>query len=161
MPSKPCSVCLRQRTYSREEWKLVSGFPFIVCSRRCAWDFINSCPSPSGYISGAVRQNLGTPSEAYSPLLGRFFRSNYERYVAEDFSEHDITFEYEKWSFPVKGSFYTPDFHLPKHRLFVEVKGPWGASAKSKVTEFLRLYPKPNLLILPWTIAEEFYPCEK
>lgn len=101
---------------------------------------------------------LGQPDAAYSQLLGMFFRSEYERHVAEALSDGGIPFEYEKWTFPVGNGFYTPDFHLPVQKIFIEVKGAWGASAKTKLQKFGRKYPNVSLLLIPWTIKDSFYP---
>ena len=159
MPNKACPVCRRQQQISSQDWPLVSRLDFVVCSRKCAWDFIRE----GGWgepLLNAIQPPHDEPDASYSDLLGMFFRSEYERHVAEAFSESGIVFEYEKYAFPVKheGVFWTPDFYLPEHRMFVEVKGAWGASAKSKVISFTKMYPDVVLLMLPWTLAREFYP---
>lgn len=159
MPSKVCPVCNRLQEISQKDWPLVSQMPGIVCSRGCAWEFIEERCSPAGYLRGALQIDTPPPMDTYSDLLGMFFRSLYERYVAEAFSDGGIKFEYERWAFPLKeGVYWTPDFHLPDHRVIVEVKGAWGAGAKTKVKAFTRLYPNVSLLILPWTIKDDFYP---
>jgi hypothetical protein len=159
VPSKVCPICDGRTEVSQKDWSLVSQIENVVCSRGCAWEFIDGCPSAPGYLAGALQMGLGQPDAAYSQLLGMFFRSKYECYVAEALSESGIPFEYEKWTFPVKkNAYYTPDFHLPDHRVFIEVKGAWGASSKSKLTSFGKLYTHVSLLLLPWTIAHEFYP---
>jgi hypothetical protein len=160
MPSKHCHVCGRIVEYSRKDWPYISRLESAVCSRGCAWEFILNGPEGApGYLSGAIpTPPYDPPSASHSNLLGMMFRSDYERHVAEAFSDSGIAFEYEKWMFPVKeGAFWTPDFHLPQYKKFVEVKGQWGTSAKSKVTSFLKLHPGVSLLILPWTIHKEFY----
>jgi hypothetical protein len=139
----------------------VSQIPEVVCSRRCAWEFIQT-RGKDGCLAGSVKLPLlSPPAESYSQLLGMPFRSDYERYVAEAFSESGFSFEYEVYSFPVKldnmRAFWTPDFYLPDHRVLVEVKGPWGTGAKTKVVSFLKRYPESPLLILPWTIKDQFY----
>jgi len=145
----------------RADWPYVSQLPWVVCSRLCAWEFIETRGSDNGYRANAIQIPSSPPNASYSVLLGEFFRSEYERHVAEALSESGIPFEYERWAFPVKpGVFWTPDFHLPEHKMFVEVKGPWGVSAKSKVKLFTRLFQYTTLLILPWTIHDEFYPQE-
>jgi hypothetical protein len=158
MPSIICPICNKPKEYPREDWSLISRLPFVVCSRGCAWEVIENHPSKPGYLKEGVQKHLGQPSESYSTILKMFFRSEYERHVAETLHESEIHFEYELWSFQVKGSFYTPDFHLPDHQIFIEVKGSWGASAKSKLLNFIRIYPKVTLLVLPWTLAPSFYP---
>lgn len=147
---------------SQKDWHLVSGLENVVCSRECAWKFIETMPSGTGYLNCAMQVGMGQPNESFSPMLRMHFRSEYERHVAEALRDSDIRFEYEKYTFPVKNrAHYTPDFHLPQYRVFVEVKGAWGVSAKSKITSFKRLYPTVSLLILPWTIAPSFYPGEE
>ena len=160
MPTKPCPICGRIQTIPREDWKYVSQLPNVICSRSCAWAFIETRPSGPNYLRVAqTNLEIDSPSECYSDLLGEFFRSKYELYVAEALSENGIKFEYEKWAFPIsRTAFWTPDFHLPEERLFIEVKGPWGVSAKTKILSFLDRYPKVSLLILPWSIHKEFYP---
>ncbi len=161
MPVKICPVCEKTREYSGSEWKLISRLPSVVCSRKCAWDFIEKFACLTGAtLPDFLRPDLPAPTESWSRLLGRFFRSEYERHVAEAFSESGIQFQYEWMAFPVKNqAWWTPDFYLPAHHIVVEVKGPWGVSAKSKVLSFFQIYGDTlPLLILPWTLAPEFYP---
>ena len=155
-------MCDNRTEVSTKDWPLVSRLEDVVCSRSCAWNYIEKMGSQNGYLQGCLQMGLSQPDASYSGLLGMFFRSEYERHVAEALSEGGIPFEYEKWTFPVKkNAYYTPDFHLPDHRLFIEVKGAWGASAKSKISSFYKMYPKVRLLILTWTIADEFYPARE
>jgi hypothetical protein len=154
-------MCDNRTEVSQKDWSLISQVDNVVCSRACAWDFIEKIPSDGRYLDGAISMGLSQPDASWSDLLGMCFRSEYERHVAEALSESGIPFEYERWTFPVKkNAFYTPDFHLPDHRLFIEVKGAWGASSKSKLTSFGKMYPAVSLLLLPWTIAHEFYPLQ-
>jgi len=161
MPSKACPVCKRLQEIPQIDWPLVSQMQWLVCSRGCAWEFIETSPSKGKYLRGALRVELPPPMDAHSPTLRMFFRSQYERFVAEAFRDGGIPFEYEKWSFQLHNRiFWIPDFHLPEHRMFVEVKGSWGVGAKSKMRKFLRMYQETTLLVLPWTIRQDFYPVE-
>jgi len=51
---------------------------------------------------------------------------------------------------------YTPDFYLTDHDSFVEVKGGWGGSSKTKYRRFIAEYPDVRILLLPWSLNEEF-----
>ena len=73
-------------------------------------------------IIGSVLEPAG---ETWSILCNRFFRSTYEKIVAEYLCYEGILWEYEEYSIVLdkKGiKTYTPDFYLPRHRFFIEVK---------------------------------------
>jgi|WetSurMetagenome_2_1015567.scaffolds.fasta_scaffold846468_1 hypothetical protein len=160
MPQKHCPVCKRIVDYPRGEWQYVSKLPSAVCSVLCVLTWILQSGSAAGYLKDAVRADyMGVPDFSYSGLLGRNFRSDFERRVAEWFYRENIDFEYEPWGFPVKGSsLWVPDFHLPKYGSFIEVKGIWGSGAHSKITDFQNRYPEVALLVVPWTLSTGFHP---
>ena len=69
-------------------------------------------------------------------------RSSYERGFASWLRERSIQYIYEKYLFPVnKKGFYLPDFFIPSSNIFIEVKGKWEGSGKSKFRYFNTHFP--------------------
>jgi hypothetical protein len=78
--------------------------------------------------------------------LGIVLRSNWEANVARIYNAYEIEFEFEPkvFSYPVKRGTkgYTPDFYLPKHDEWLEVKGYLDDKSKIKLKRFKRYYPE-------------------
>lgn len=157
MPSKLCPVCNNVFEIPTKDWKLVDHLGDVVCSRECVLAYIKTPRSLPDHLSGVQRVYNNDPDAAWSRELRRFFRSQYEVFFAEWLAKLKIQFDYEAFAFPVANGFYIPDFHLPQHQLFIEIKGAWGPSSKSKYRAFTRQYPDVDLLVVPWTIRAQFY----
>jgi len=75
--------------------------------------------------------DLAEPHDAWDFLTKTFYRSKYEVAVARVFYCLGIPFVYEKLALAYKNNrTYTPDFYSAG--VFVEVKGLWAGSGKSK-----------------------------
>jgi len=105
-------------------------------------------------LSETFQVSLFIQTGSYSPALRLWFRSNYEKVVAEFFDLNKIKWEYESRGFPLggKGSFYVPDFFLPEHGYLVEAKGLWRGSGKKK---FLRASKTLPILLLQERIIKD------
>jgi hypothetical protein len=159
MPNLVCPVCKRIVEYPRGEWKYVSKLPSAVCSVRCVRMWILSSRSADDYMLDAVGVQMGTPDQVFSHKLRKMFRSDYERRFAEWLKDQRIPYQYERWAFPVKGTtMWCPDFHLPDHKVFIEIKGKWAPGAHSKITDFQNRYPGIKMLVVPWTVSTGFHP---
>jgi hypothetical protein len=81
----------------------------------------------------------------YREDLGMNMRSNWEANVARIYNAYKIDFEFEPkvFTFPIKRGTkgYTPDFYLPKHDEWLEVKGYLDDKSKIKLKRFKRYYP--------------------
>ena len=65
------------------------------------------------------------------------FRSGLEEAIADELEKAQITFEYEetklKYIKPQKAHTYTPDFYLPKQKIFIETKGMFTTADRQKM----------------------------
>ena len=65
------------------------------------------------------------------------FRSGLEEAIADELEKAQITFEYEetklKYIKPQKTHTYTPDFYLPKQKIFIETKGMFTTADRQKM----------------------------
>lgn len=90
---------------------------------------------PFGTICGGKRADLD-----YT-----FFRSKWEANYARYLTQMGTVWEYEPKTFeyPLKKGtrFYTPDFRLVEHDIWVEVKGRWDAKSKTKLRRFKKYFP--------------------
>ena len=155
MPYKFCYCCGKRFELSIKEFRDVFLMPYF-CSRDCTFFWIRTHSFPAvapDYPEGF----LDRPDEAYSSKLGMFFRSQFELCFAEACSAEGIAFLYERYQFPVKsGAFYTPDFYFLVYDCFIEVKGKWGTSQKSKMKSFMQTYHSVEIGLVPWHLRHEF-----
>lgn len=163
MPNRRCQNCKRLHGVSPDDWKYLSPLQEdFVCSRECAMEFIKSSHLSSTAMLAAIPIERTRASESWSWMLDMYFRSNYERFVAEsivtDLGIKDLA--YEEYGFVMgDGSQYVPDFLIRDH-CFIEVKGRWGTGAKSKMKKFRTTYPDVTLLLLPWPLFRSFFPTD-
>lgn len=100
---------------------------------------------------------LGRPETVYSSLLGRFFRSNYEKNFAEVMASWGVVFTYETVAFVWNSTkSYTPDFYFPQYKAFVELKGRWGSGQRKKYKIFRAVFPEVSMLVAPWLLEGDF-----
>ncbi|HNC56703.1 MAG TPA: NUMOD3 domain-containing DNA-binding protein [Leptospiraceae bacterium] len=116
----------------------------------------------SDRMSGPKNPMFGKPQTTskhtpYTDIKGRYFKfkSTWEAVFAEflDSKLHD--WEYEHKAFEIlyvydgkeKHGTYSPDFFLPGHGFYVEIKGYWRKGAKEKYEAFLQQYPEENIIL--------------
>ena len=83
----------------------------------------------------------------YREDLKQYFRSKMEANVARYYRYIRELYIYEYWEFEFKGikrgsRFYKPDFFLAVVNRWVEVKGRFSASDKTKLRRFKKYYPE-------------------
>lgn len=124
-------------SYSKRK-QIISGIE-IFCSTKCAADYLltfktdkYSNPLEKPYIQECV---LSEPLEYWDKFTDRFYRSKSEAITANWFNAHGIDCLYECFVICIEGTskVYNPDFYLPYHNVYIEVKGLWLGSSKKKV----------------------------
>jgi hypothetical protein len=148
--------------YSKDDYKYLDKDGPLVCSSRCVFDWLLETKAEVNPLSlgdtdrycGIV--DVGHPAEVYSNRLRMWFRSHFEENVAEVLDDMDFKWKYESVGFTWKTKIYTPDFYFPESHLFIEVKGKWQASQRSKYNDFREVWPEVKLLVVPWLLADEF-----
>ena len=156
MPVKICEVCKRPTNVSSPDWKYIDPVGPYVCSADCAFKWIKQATMEGTVLKKAVFLHLDRANWEWSPYMRMWFRSNYEKRVAEESRRRGFSVRYEELGFVLSnGNTYTPDFLLRGH-CFVEVKGLWGVGAKLKLKKFREEYPDIPLLVMPWTIQGDF-----
>ena len=86
--------------------------------------------------------------------LGKY-RSNFEREIAKELRRKKVKFKYEPkkiyYQYPIvrgicnecggtqvgRRTSYTPDFFLPKSEIWIEAKGKWDSSGRTKILSVL------------------------
>ena len=112
------------------------------------------------HISGSralgITKKIGNFSSGFREDIGFGFRSAWEANFARILNYLQITWEYEKDSFPLVSDhysgYYFPDFFLPNN-LIVEIKGFWDNASRAKVMLFMDQYPEIKLI----TIDSDLY----
>jgi len=75
------------------------------------------------------------------------FRSNWEIIFAKGLDKHNIKWKYEPKIFELKdGSHYLPDFYLPEHDKWIEIKGYMYDQSRKKIQQFMKEHN--NFLLL-------------
>lgn len=153
-----CHVCKKFVRLFSKEWSYIHPDAILPCSRKCVLDWIHKQNGVDpNQIGGATVSVLGPASEIYHAKTKSFYRSRYERYVAEALIGPGVDFRYEAWTFVVGDGSYTPDFYLPLYQCFLEVKGIWTMGQKSKFRKFVQLYgAKVPIMVVPWFIRKDF-----
>lgn len=111
----------------------------VFCSAKCIADFLLPFQSDRMVnpltIAGVSECQLSEPLEYWDKYTKRFYRSKSEAIAANFFDAHGIPWQYECFVICIEGTSktYNPDFFLPFHNVFIEVKGLWKGVAKKKV----------------------------
>jgi hypothetical protein len=164
MPIRNCSVCNQLQKFSKEDYGYLDKDGPLVCSVDCVLKWLRdsdvntidplSLEPEDGRHCGIV--SMDRPSEVYSTKLRMWFRSYFEKNVAEVLLYKKFKLRYEIFGFTWGMKQYTPDFYSPEFCSFLEVKGKWQASQRSKYADFRDVWPEVRLLVIPWTLEGEF-----
>ena len=77
------------------------------------------------------------------------FRSGLEERIANELKTESVEFEFEetklKYTKPLKIHTYTPDFYLPKQKLFIETKGLFTSADRQKMRLVKEQHPKVDI----------------
>jgi len=147
MPVVRCNICERRQRIPTKKWKLILSDEPYVCSRGCVRKWIGE---RRGEIWVDELHKFGIKNSSGG------FRSDFERRFAQFLTDFSFWWEYERWAFPIKGSFYIPDFHLLDTQAFIETKGLWRMGQKKKFRAFRKQYPDIPILVIPWLIYNQF-----
>lgn len=121
------------------------------CDAECLKEYIKSLPVKNAdplKCEDVIECFLQDPLEYYCGFTGRHFRSSYEAIFARFCDYIKEPWDYEPCVILLKGrKQYNPDFFLRKRNLFVEVKGAWAGSNKSKMRTCVQ--KGHNLILVP------------
>ncbi len=93
---------------------------------------------------------------------GIWMRSTFETRVASAFDRLGWSWQYEPERFDLGSCTYLPDFYLPDHDMYVEVKGWYGPNSQRVINAFYQQYGddkplailmKPQIQALEWIVA--------
>lgn len=154
-----CSVCHQRSFLTTEDREQLDHSGSFVCSGECmiTWAKREGKKQKGNILKnpGIFDSQMGMASDVWSDVLQIGFRSGYEKSVAEYLWDNHVAFQYEPYTFLLKGetASYTPDFYLPDYQTFIEVKGVFHNRKKLKI--FRELYTVP-LIVAPWAIRKTF-----
>lgn len=170
MPTKVCAICNQLQRLSASDFSYAdkSGGDHI-CSKKCLFDWVRSqkkvlyVTELVGATNGEaiIGMTVNGEGTSYSPTLKMWFRSDYERFFAEisypkfDILYEAVVFRWVKENGAIK--IYLPDFYFVDYGCFVEVKGAWREGSRSKMVAFRKEFPNVSVVVLPWTVSDEFY----
>lgn len=154
VPDYPCYCGDGFFLPQRDRKSIIDGID-LFCGVTCFITYL--CTFPFGKHlkdTGLVAPCVPELKELYDPVTRKWYRSWYEIYVARCLFYLGYHFDYEVWGVEVDTMMYTPDFWLKDLRLFIEVKGAWGMSSKTK---FVRAGRQGySVTLLPWYLFKGF-----
>jgi len=135
---------------TKKRKQLLTGFERF-CSAYCLQKYLQSLPDkyedPFDHCDIEERF-LGDPHEYWDCALDMYFRSSYEAIAAKFFTAIGEPWKYEPCVIFLQGrKQYNPDFFLYRSNTFVEVKGAWAGSNKSKMRTCVQR--GHNLILIP------------
>jgi len=148
---KNCLYCSKQ--FETERWRDKK-----YCDGLCSIKDIGSRPTSPKAAKGknGIRLDI-------SPEIN--FYSRWEANFARVLNLLDIKWEFQYKTFDFGSQRYTPDFYLPEHNLFIEIKNFLSDFSLKRHQEFKKLYPDEKLLLVLkddyLKLQEEFSPLIK
>ena len=131
-----CANSHCRKAFLTERWRKGK-----FCSNRCAMDVIGGRPtSPK-----AARGKAGIRKDV-SKII--YFYSRWEANIARLFNYLGIKWIYQPKTFELGSQNYTPDFYLPKHDIYIEVKNFLWKYSLIRDRKFRKLYPEINLILV-------------
>ena len=120
------------------------------CSIQCAMDVIGGRPTSPR----ASRGKAGIRKDISDTI---YFYSRWEANMARLYAYLGIQWVYAPTSFDLGGQMYTPDFYLPEHNTYIEVKNFWWKYSVERDQKFRKLYPytKLDVILKPEYLALE------
>ena len=153
-----CTMCNQKKEIHQSDLKTLDRDGDFVCSAECLIDWVRQ---PRDFElkrdvpKSSYQINAMNGGGCTSERLHCSFRSGYEASVAEYLYDHNIMFLYEYVTFTWGSKQYTPDFFLYEYGCFVEPKGKWQPSARSKYKSFRENFPKIPMIVAHWLLAQE------
>ena len=155
MPEYPC-FCGRGFSLRRSEHKSLIQSVEQFCSVDCFNSYLRYFPVKRYDLPEVCKSPfVSEVRECFDPVTQESYRSWFECHVARFLVTQGFNYRYEtQCVYLNSGGHYTPDFWLPEQGVFLEVKGKWAMSAKTKFqTALLQGY---NMVLVPWHLAAEF-----
>ncbi len=151
-----CATCLKDICRGNRR-DLFPPNALQFCSKACLLEHITSMPKVDAQFRQRIAPRIIPEDEdfgnrnCYSIRLGMAFRSWFECHVAEEFVlKKKFAVYYEAHSIQVDDTHvYVPDFWIPRHGVWLEVKGEWRNGAKKKFEQATKLLGAERLLLIP------------
>lgn len=154
MPEYPCYCGKRFFLPLKYHKSLVDGVE-LFCSVDCFLAYLRTFSFGKHLKNtGLIAPCVAEVKELYDPVTRNWYRSWYEIHVARCLKEMEISFAYEQWGIQINNMQYTPDFWLSDLHMFIEVKGAWAMSSKTKYRGALD--QGYSMILLPWHLSNRF-----
>lgn len=108
-----------------------------------------------GRDNNIFKSNIKYTNSKKSYYKNIYMRSGWEVKYAKWLDSKNIKWEYEKETFKLKETTYTPDFYLPEQNIYVEIKGFMHADAYFKIKEFILNNPDIKYMLMTRTDLEK------
>lgn len=149
---KYCSIgCFHASKKGRPAWNKGKTTPQETINKLIA-SHIGKQPwnkGLKGFMAGSKNPHYGKPLK---PRWGKYkevnMRSGWEIAYAKWLDSKNIEWQYEPRAFDLDNTTYTPDFYLPEHGVYVEIKGWMTELAEDKIKRFQNIYPDIDYMLL-------------
>jgi predicted nuclease of restriction endonuclease-like RecB superfamily len=101
-----------------------------------------------GRANNIFKTNIKYTNSNKSYYKNIYMRSGWEVKYAKWLDSKNIKWEYEKDTFKLKDTTYTPDFYLNEQNMYVEIKGFMHADSYFKIKEFIENNPDIKYLLM-------------
>lgn len=134
-------VCLYcHKDFTVKFWRPTTD-PQKYCSIRCAMKDIGGRPTSPR----AARAKAGIRSELSKTI---YFYSRWEANFARLMNFLKVKWVHQPKTFQLESQKYTPDFYLPEHDIYIEIKNFLSDYSKNRDIQFRKLYPKEKLMLI-------------
>lgn len=105
-------------------------------------------------VSQEIKDKISKSHKGIKPSWYRIIyngikmRSSWEVKYAQYLDSKNIKWEYEKKTFDLGNTTYTPDFYLPETNEYIEIKGWWRPKSKEKFETFKNRYPEIRIKVI-------------
>ena len=101
------------------------------------------------YLKRHQKRRANKPLTSNEVGLRYGFRSGLEERIANELETESVEFEFEetklKYVKPQKTHTYTPDFYLPKQKIFIETKGLFTSADRQKMRLVKEQHPELDI----------------
>ncbi len=101
------------------------------------------------YQKRQLRRRANKPLTSKEVGLRYGFRSGLEERIANELETESVEFEFEETKLqyvkPQKTHTYTPDFYLPKQKIFIETKGLFTSADRQKMRLVKEQHPEKDI----------------
>lgn len=140
-PKLPRRLIICANPECQKSFKIDPWLHTKYCSNKCAMRVVGGQPTSAKAARGKSGVRPDIDSEVY-------FYSRWEANYARILNLLGTKWIHQPKTFNLKNQKYTPDFYLPKEKVYIEIKNFLSDYSKKRDEEFRELYPNLKLIMV-------------